>query len=126
MRNLRFVLFAAVALAVAIMVGLAIRPAPAEPRVVPVAPVTPVAAVAPVADVAEHASTDHGPDSAQRMSPSELSRLLARGEALVLDVREADAYLAGHIDGAVHIPLSFIESELPYLRRGKRIVAYCT
>lgn len=120
MRNLRFVLFAAVALVMAIMVGLAIRPAPAEPRVAP------VANVAPVADVAEHAATDHGPDSAQRMSPSEFSRLLARGEALALDVREAEAYMAGHIDGALHIPLSFIESELPYLRRGKRIVAYCT
>jgi rhodanese-related sulfurtransferase len=44
----------------------------------------------------------------------------------VIDVRDVDAYLAGHIEGALQIPLSYIAGEVPYLRRGKPIVTYCT
>lgn len=112
MRTPRIVLFVAAAISIALLVGLAIRSAPAGPG-------------APV--VAAHPSTiDRGIDLAQRMSPGQLKQSIGRGDVLVLDVRDADAYLAAHIEGALHIPLSYIESEIPYLRRGKRIVAYCT
>lgn len=113
MRAPRIVLFVAAAISIALLVGLAIRPAPAGPG-------------APVVAAAQPSTIDRGLDGAQRMSPGQLSQSIGRGEVLVLDVRDADAYLAAHIEGALHIPLSYIESEIPYLRRGKRIVAYCT
>jgi len=45
------------------------------------------------------------------MSMGELSRRLASGApgVVILDVREADAYLAGHIPGALHLPRGQIE-----------------
>lgn len=65
-------------------------------------------------------------DGIARTSPGELAAMIARGEVIVIDVREADAYIAGHIEGALHIPLSYIAGEVPYLRKGKPIVTYCT
>ena len=51
---------------------------------------------------------------------------LERGEIVVIDVRAVEDYTAAHIPGAIHIPLSYIQGELPYLPRGKPIVTYCT
>ncbi len=65
-------------------------------------------------------------DGVARTSPRELAAMIARGDVIVIDVREADAYIAGHIEGALHIPLSYIAGEVPYLRKGKPIVTYCT
>lgn len=65
-------------------------------------------------------------DGVRRTSPAELATLMARGDVIVIDVRDVDAYLAGHIEGALQIPLSYIAGEVPYLRRGKPIVTYCT
>src|SRR5688572_20827016 len=90
------------------LVSLGVRNTPATPA-------TPAPVPVPVAQ-----------DGASRTSPRELAEMLNRSEVIVLDVRDVDAYLAGHIEGALHIPLSYIEGEVPYLRRGKRIVTYCT
>lgn len=65
-------------------------------------------------------------DGVGRTSPAELASMMARGQVIVIDVRDVDAYLAGHIEGALQIPLSYIAGEVPYLRRGKPIVTYCT
>jgi predicted sulfurtransferase len=65
-------------------------------------------------------------DGVAMTSPRTLAAMIARGEVIVIDVRDADAYIAGHIEGALHIPLSYIAGEVPYLRKGKPIVAYCT
>lgn len=47
-------------------------------------------------------------------SPAELSAALARGEVVVVDVREPDEYRAAHIAGAVLHPLSsFDPAALP-------------
>lgn len=61
-----------------------------------------------------------------RITPAELSPLVKSGEVTVIDVRAADNYVSAHIPGSLHIPLSFIEQEAPYLPRAKRIVTYCT
>ena len=66
------------------------------------------------------------PQSIPRVSVAALQEKIARGEVVVLDVRDSDSYSASHIPGALHIPLSYIESELPYLPRSKPIVTYCT
>jgi rhodanese-related sulfurtransferase len=46
-------------------------------------------------------------------------------EVTVLDVRPAEEYLAGHIPGAVSIPLDQLEERLAELPSDREIVAYC-
>jgi hypothetical protein len=71
------------------------------------------------------APVPHLTADAARIEPSELRAQLERGAVTLLDVRDADSYIAGHIDGALHIPLSRVEGEIPYLPKEKPIVAYC-
>jgi hypothetical protein len=61
-----------------------------------------------------------------RIKPQELRDLIARNAVTVIDVRDADSYLASHIPGALHIPMARIDGEVPYLPKGKPIVTYCT
>ena len=62
--------------------------------------------------------------SVPRISPAELQKRLPT--VVLIDVRAADNYTFAHIPGAMHIPLSFIEQEAPYLPKDKPIVTYCT
>ena len=47
------------------------------------------------------------------------------GAVIVLDVRPAEEYRAGHIPGALSIPLKKLERRLADLPRERDIVAYC-
>jgi len=67
---------------------------------------------------------DQGPGAA-RLSADELRECLSRGEALLLDVRPAEEYRAGHLPGAVLMPLEELEERLSELPRDRPIVAYC-
>lgn len=54
--------------------------------------------------------------------------LLARardGLVTVVDVRPAEEYAAGHVPGAVNIPLKELEQRLQSLPRTQEVVAYC-
>lgn len=56
----------------------------------------------------------------------ELKAGLADGSILLVDVREADEYCAGHIKGALFNPLSrFDPSKLPVAGEGRKVVIYC-
>ena len=50
------------------------------------------------------------------------------GQAIILDVRPADAFANGHIAGAISIPLGLIESNPSGLGldKNKWIITYCT
>ena len=48
------------------------------------------------------------------------------GAVTVIDVRDADSYIAGHIPGALQIPLARVEGEVGYIPRAKPILTYCT
>jgi len=48
-----------------------------------------------------------------------------KGEFLLLDVRQPEEYEAGHIPGAMLIPLSELEARQGELDRNKKIIAYC-
>lgn len=48
-----------------------------------------------------------------------------RGEVTVLDVRPAEEYRAGHIAGAISVPLAELERRLVDLPTDREIVAYC-
>ncbi|MFN7970911.1 MAG: metalloregulator ArsR/SmtB family transcription factor [Acidobacteriota bacterium] len=54
-----------------------------------------------------------------------LVRRVRSGDVLVIDVRPAEEYHAGHIPGARSLPLSELKRQLKDLPRGKDIVAYC-
>jgi rhodanese-related sulfurtransferase len=53
-----------------------------------------------------------------------LQRIKA-GDCLLLDVRPAEEYAAGHVAGAVSVPLAELEQRLEELPRDREIVAYC-
>lgn len=64
-------------------------------------------------------------DDAQPVDRKELLRLAKADEVTVLDVRPEGEYQAGHIAGAVNIPLPELARRLAELPRGKQVVAYC-
>jgi rhodanese-related sulfurtransferase len=45
--------------------------------------------------------------------------------AVALDVREPSEHEGGHIEGAIHLPLSRLGAELDGLPKGRPILAYC-
>ncbi len=62
------------------------------------------------------------------LEPVEKESLLDRvreGAVTVVDVRPQEEYQAGHIPGAVSVPLKELESYLSRLPSDRRIVAYC-
>lgn len=60
------------------------------------------------------------------ISLEELKAGLATGAILLVDVREADEYAAGHIAGAQFNPLSqFDPGKLPVADEGQKLVIYC-
>jgi rhodanese-related sulfurtransferase len=54
-----------------------------------------------------------------------LLRLVREGALAVLDVRPVEEYNAGHIPGALSIPLKELQLRLSDLPAGQEIVAYC-
>jgi rhodanese-related sulfurtransferase len=61
----------------------------------------------------------------ERISAAELRARLHNGEVLLLDARPEVEYAAGHIPGAVSMPLDELEWRLDELPAGVPIVAYC-
>jgi rhodanese-related sulfurtransferase len=62
------------------------------------------------------------------MEPVDRDALLKRvrdGAVTVLDVRPSEEYKAGHIPGAISIPLKELELRLSKLPRDHEVVAYC-
>lgn len=55
----------------------------------------------------------------------ELLRRVRAGEVIVLDARPATEYAAGHIPGALSIPVDDLEQRLRRLPKSKPYVAYC-
>jgi rhodanese-related sulfurtransferase/DNA-binding transcriptional ArsR family regulator len=62
------------------------------------------------------------------LEPVLAQELLARakkGLVTVLDVRPREEFEAGHLPGAVNIPMDRLESELARLPKKREVVAYC-
>jgi rhodanese-related sulfurtransferase/DNA-binding transcriptional ArsR family regulator len=66
-----------------------------------------------------------GPSDPEPVTRAELAARLRRGDVVVLDVRPAEEYAAGHIPGAVSVPIERLEAEIGRLPRDGEIVAYC-
>ena len=67
-------------------------------------------------------------EARDQLEPVTRDELLSRtdeGTTLVLDVRPAEEFVAGHIPGAVSIPFNELEARLASLPADTEIVAYC-
>lgn len=65
------------------------------------------------------------PDALEPVAREELWARARSGEVTILDVRPHEEYLAGHIPGALSVPLEELEELLTRLPPEAEIVAYC-
>lgn len=73
---------------------------------------------------ARYLGVTDGPDTEQ-IGRAELLRRAQAGQVVVLDVRPTPEYIAGHIPGAVSIPLDELPDRLAELPADAEVVAYC-
>ncbi|MDD9940950.1 MAG: metalloregulator ArsR/SmtB family transcription factor [Myxococcales bacterium] len=64
-------------------------------------------------------------DGMEAIASDELLRRAQRGEVTVLDVRPLEEFRAGHLRGALSIPLSELRARLDEVPRGRIVAAYC-
>jgi rhodanese-related sulfurtransferase/DNA-binding transcriptional ArsR family regulator len=76
------------------------------------------------ADVAAARAAYLGPE-AERVSREELLARAADGSVTVFDVRPSEEYTAGHIPGAVSVPLKELPERLAEVPPEVELVAYC-
>jgi predicted methyltransferase len=66
-------------------------------------------------------------DPSLRIPLEALAALASKGTVTVVDVRDEDSFVAGHIPGAIWIPLSSVERSVEQLRAlAKPVVTYCS
>lgn len=61
----------------------------------------------------------------EAVDDDELLRRVRAGDVTVIDVRPREEYLAGHIPGAISLPLADLKTRLGDVPKGRDIVAYC-
>ena len=64
-------------------------------------------------------------DEIEPIPAAELLERAKKGLVTGLDVRPAEEYAAGHVPGALNVPLDKLESYLSRLPKRKEVVAYC-
>lgn len=64
-------------------------------------------------------------DDVEPVPAKELLARLRKGLVTVLDVRPEEEFAAGHIPGAVNIPIHELEKRLAELPKRREVVAYC-
>jgi rhodanese-related sulfurtransferase len=85
-----------------------------------------VAAAAFTPRAGTSSGTSTAADTFRRITATELKALVDQNQVTIIDVRTAEQYIASHIPGALQIPVSRVDGEVPYLPRDKTIVTYCT
>ena len=65
-------------------------------------------------------------DESRRVQPADIDAMLAKGDVVVLDVREdSELVETGTVKGAIHIPLGQLETRLGELPKDKVILTAC-
>jgi rhodanese-related sulfurtransferase len=82
------------------------------------------ASAARLAEV-ERAAREYLGDEVEAIGRDELIARLSRGDAVLVDVRPAEEFAAGHIDGARSIPIDELERRLAELPEDREVIAYC-
>jgi 3-mercaptopyruvate sulfurtransferase SseA len=67
-------------------------------------------------------------DAVPRVTVEEAKSAFEKGEAIVVDVRSAESFAAGHAAGAISIPLAEFENNIVNmpLDKDQWIITYCT
>ncbi len=73
----------------------------------------------------ERAARDYLGEDVEVIGRDELIARMGKGDVVLVDVRPAQEYAAGHIDGARSIPLEELQERLAELPAGREVVAYC-
>lgn len=64
-------------------------------------------------------------DELEPVTQAELRKLVRDGKVTVIDVRPPDEYEAGHIPGALSIPVAELKRRLRELPKRREVIAYC-
>jgi len=65
-------------------------------------------------------------DESRRVQPADIDAMIAKGDVVVLDVREPNELAeTGTVKGAIHIPLGQLEARLGELPKDKVILTAC-
>jgi rhodanese-related sulfurtransferase len=73
----------------------------------------------------ERAARDYLGNDVDVIDRDELVARLKKGDVVLIDVRPAEEYAAGHIEGARSIPIEELEDRLAELPPDREVVAYC-
>ncbi len=84
-----------------------------------------VAGVLGVADVARWGRENGALGDISSVGPRDLAEQLEREDIVLVDVRSASEWDAGHVPGATHVPLGHVSQWLGDQRRDARIVVHC-
>jgi rhodanese-like protein len=130
MKRTKHILLAALVLVLASLACDAVLPQ-AEPTSLPTQLRTPILVPTQVTEPVSTQPPANLPQTdtqVSRMSPDQAKTALDRGDALIVDVRGADAYAQKHITGALEISLGTIELDPTNLDldKNKWIITYCT
>ena len=107
---------------VLLLAGAALVARPSLGAQAPQAPPAAPAAAAPAAAPAQPA-----PDPARRVTADAIDALIAKGDVVVLDVREPkELEDLGTLKGVIHIPIGQLEARLGELPKDKVILPACT
>jgi rhodanese-related sulfurtransferase/predicted transcriptional regulator len=82
------------------------------------------ASVSQLAEV-ERAARDYLGEDVDAVGRDELIARLRKGDVVLVDVRPAEEFEAGHIKGARSIPIDELEDRLAELPADREVVAYC-
>jgi rhodanese-related sulfurtransferase len=82
------------------------------------------ASVAQLGEVERAARNYLGPE-VETISRAELAERLGRGDVVLVDVRPHEEFEAGHIEGALSVPIDEFAKRLAELPAEHEIVAYC-
>jgi rhodanese-related sulfurtransferase/DNA-binding transcriptional ArsR family regulator len=64
-------------------------------------------------------------DDLEPIPAAELARRAKQGLVTVLDVRPAKEFAAGHLPGAINVPVEDLGKRLKQFPKGREVVAYC-
>ena len=67
----------------------------------------------------------HTKDGLEPVQAGEFMEMADAGLVTVIDVRPPEEFNAGHILGAINVPLKDLESQLAVISKDKDVVAYC-
>jgi rhodanese-related sulfurtransferase len=82
------------------------------------------ASVSQLAEV-ERAARDYLGEDVDAIGRDELIARLRKGDVVLVDVRPAEEYAAGHIEDARSIPIDELKDRLSELPNDRDVVAYC-